>query len=194
MRNCVGEIATATNFRSKIRVVIRTFHIFSLNIAKVYYVNQLSAGRVVRAMRCCHEMRVRVGRRHCCPVRARIFLVTICFLYVSRMSHVRKYSRPLERIQAMVNRSRAMFLVSLICSRVAWRVTDHYAAILDESTPSPTDTRTFRNYKGPGITIFHVFASRNKFYYINWLTLGTIISTLINMFMWNIYAWAFASR
>ena len=118
MRNCVGEIATATNFRSKIRVVIRTFHIFSFNIAKVYYVNQLSAGRVVRAMRCCHEMRVRVGRRHCCPVRARIFLVTICFLYVSRMSHVRKYSPPLERIRAMVNRSRARFLVSLICSRV----------------------------------------------------------------------------
>lgn len=35
------------------------------------------------------------------------------------------------------------FLMYLISDNVLWRITDHCAAILDESTLSPTDTRTF---------------------------------------------------
>ena len=67
------------------------------------------------------------------------------------------------------------FLMYLISDNVLWRITDHCAAILDESTLSPTDTRTFSNSKKIEITIFHIFTLHYEFHYDNWATLDTII-------------------
>lgn len=153
--------------------ILHGLHIFS-QVVKVYYVNQLSAGRVVRAMRCCHEMRVRVNVAivfRCARVYSywQIDLSTFCKIaYVLRLfPAIKMYTNDAEPI--------IRFLMYLISDNVLWRITDHCAAILDESTLSPTDTRTFSNSKKIEITIFHIFTLHYEFHYDNWATLDTII-------------------
>ena len=145
--------------------IFRVFRVYFSPVVKMYYVNQLSARRVVRAMRCCHEMRVRVDIAivfWCARVYSSIFRLSrisnndIDFNMISIIS-VRKENATLT----------TRFLVYLIYSRVIWHVTDLSAAILDESTLSPTDTRTFRNNNKIKISTFRVFTSHNKFYCIN---------------------------
>lgn len=147
-------------------------YIFFPQITKVYYVNRLSAGRVVCTMRCCHEMRVRVNVAivfRC----ARVYSYwQLNFATSFKIDYVLKL---FLLITMYINDAELIikFLIYLIYDCVLWRVTDHCAAILDESTLSPTDTRTFRNNKKIKIIISHIFTLYNEFYCFNWVTFNT---------------------
>lgn len=152
--------------------ILYGLHIFSTN--SIYYVNRLSAGRVVCTMRCCHEMRVRVNVAivfRC----ARVYSYwQLNFVTSFRIAYVLKL---FSLITMYINDAKLIirFFIYLIYDCVLWRVTDHCAAILDESTLSPTDTRTFQSNKKIKIIISHIFILYYEFYYFNWVTFNTII-------------------
>lgn len=83
----------------------KKLYIFFSRVVKIYYVNQLSAERVVRAMRCCHEMRVRANVAivfRCARVYSYCQSDFFCIFWNGTRS--KSYSRVLQRIRTMLNR------------------------------------------------------------------------------------------